>query len=845
MTSVILRNVKQWCRQHVLVTATITFLTGCGLAPYVSLPGWLSLSSILFLALFLVLLAVGPDDYRYLFMPTTLVLLLLIGFFHTRIALAPPRSPHHIYSLVQTRTRCSLTATLSRMPQYDGTFTRLVVAVHDLRMPPQGGKPAPTLPACGKLVLHMRGRLPDTIIPGTTMMLLATIDRIRKIQVPGIFDYQLYMASKGIYCSGWISAPEAVIRVHTDSPPRFASFRWLPERFRARLASFLTTNLPEEQAGLYQALLIGSRLSVPETVQEDFKACGCMHLLAISGLHIGLLGLMTNWILNRLLRCSPFLLLNFHVPTLALLLTFPLLIMYSLIAGWGIPVVRSLLMASLMILAIVLRRQHDLLNLIAGGALVLIALNPLSLFTASFQLSFSGLTGIAILYPRITRYLLPDNNRHATHSTWKRQLLHPMAAILLISLTATVGTLPFMLAHFNRFSSIGPVMNILVEPLFCFWALPVGLLAMPLTGAAPELASLLLHAGGLGIKLAVQLTHWAASTIPGTSIWTITPSKMEISAYCILVILLTCVPARWPRRCVLLGLCLLVIFFTKGLWLPPRRAVTRVTCLDVGQGSCNLLELRSGRSILIDGGTRGSRGNRVGSRRIAPFLWYRRIWRLDDIVITHPHADHYSGIPDIIKKFQPARLIVSCLHGNEDHYNQLIETARNRGVHIVIPCSGDILIHNDGIRLICLGMRGIIPEQGRDRWSENDRGLLILLQDHDIRFLFPGDISSRAEHLLVKKNIDLRSNVLLAPHHGSASSNSLPFLKAVAPELILVSAGNAGKRYFPSPAIIRQWQRHRIPYRITRQSGTLVWQTNGQSWCCCGTIKQARRNNLE
>ncbi len=750
-----------------------------------------------------------------------LPLFFLAGFIRTGQALAPPADRHDIANLVSGRSELTLSGTLAGMVEFDGRRSRFDLILDGVLFHDSSDARPRFRAARGRVRLTMRRRPGRALLPGARLLVIATVDRIHNYRTPGAFDYRLYMAARSIRLSGLVRSPLHVMEVRAPQDGILHRLRFLPERIRARISAFLERHLEPATAGLYQALLIGSRSAIAPGTLEQFKATGTMHLLAISGMHMGLLGLMIGMALTWLMQRSTWLLLHVHVPTVALLLTLPPLLGYGLIAGMNLPVLRALVMAVLFLVAIILRRQSSLPHLLAAAALFLLALHPLALFTASFQLSFAAVLAIAVVFPRLHDLALPGQGRVSPRPV--RVLL----AGLLVSVAATVGTLPFMLYHFNRFSPIGPVMNLLVEPLLCFWALPLGLVAAPLIFIAPGPAALLLRLGGAGIQATDWLTARAAA-LPFASLWTITPSWLETGCYFLLI---ACWFAgrRIPflRLVTLAGLPVLALVFTSGLWLPGRPAHPRLVYLDVGQGSSTFLQMRNGRTILIDGGSRTSPRFNVGERIIAPFLWKIRRWRIDDLVITHPHADHFNGMAAVIRHFAPRRLFVNGRTGDgEKGYRELLALARRKGMKIIIPSSGRTIAAADSETLLCLGTNGLPPAAGP--MSANDHSLVLLFRDGSCRFLFPGDISTTGEAVLLAGGMPLAADVLLAPHHGSRTSSSPPFISAVNPELIIVSAGRAGAGRFPDPNNLRRWHKRAIRVLLTAENGTISCQSDGR-----------------
>jgi len=703
------------------------------------------------------------------------------------------------------------------MPEYDGQKTRFDLAVDSILF--HDGKPenASQEPARGKIRLSLEDALPPEIQAGSLVMALARVSRIHNYRTPGVFNYRLYMAERGIHVSGRIKSQLELIPFQDLNNSPYTAARFIPERWRQQINTFLHNRFNPDTAGIYQALLIGSRAGISDSLLEQFKATGCMHLLAISGIHMSLLGLMVTLALTWTMKRSSWLLLHTHVPTVATLLALLPLTVYAFIAGLNTPVLRSLLMSSLFLIGVVLQRQRPILFIVAAAALLLLIWKPLALFTVSFQLSFASILAIAFLYPfllrKLERHALPEGSRVRTY----------VFAALLVSVAASLGSLPFMLFHFNRFSLIGPVMNLLVEPFLCLWALPLGLLAIPLIFIAPEAATILLEAGSIGILAANRITL-AGSMVPFASLWTITPSISEIVVFYILLYLWI-MHAGTLRRKMLLGSCsiILILFFTGGLWfsLPSTRA--ELAFLDVGQGSSTMIRLPGGRTMLIDGGSRTSPSFHVGERVIGPFLRKKRIWRLDDVIITHPDSDHVNGIDFILERFRPQRLWINGDGKKNWPYREILRGASALGIRIIEPETGRTIDSGPGSRITFI--QG--ADQRQPGLSVNDRSLVIRLDHRRNSFLFPGDISKTKEKELVGNNAELKADLLLAPHHGSRGSGSREFIDTVDPDIILISAGQNSRRMYVAPKHLSRWRDEGRMVLTTPDHGTITCLSDG------------------
>jgi competence protein ComEC len=394
-------------------------------------------------------------------------------------------------------------------------------------------------------------------------------------------------------------------------------------------------------------------------------------------------------------------------------------------------------------------------------------------------------------------------------------------------MAATIGTAPLVLYYFNRISLVGPVANLLIEPLLCFLSLTLGFIACPLIFIMPSAASLLLHLGGNGLLLSLKLTSFFGN-LPFSTLWLPTPSPaLIVIFYAAVLIAITGNPAsRDPVRRIIgiLGtaasaLIIFLFIFPPAELLKRRLNTSEITVLNVGQGSSNFLQLPSGRRILIDGGG-GSLSPRfnVGQDIIAPFLWQRGIKTLDTIIITHGDADHYNGIPFLLERFRPKIIWVNELNGDENGFRKLLDLAETLQIQVKIPEQGEVLIKGGDAEIVSLRKPGESAAA-----SSNDRSLVLRFAHETLSCLFAGDISHAIESQLITQEIPLQSTLLLSPHHGSSTSNSEPFLKAVAPEFIVVSAGLSRANHFPSLEVRQRCQDLGITMLITAEQGAITF----------------------
>ncbi|MDW7774401.1 MAG: DNA internalization-related competence protein ComEC/Rec2 [Desulfobulbaceae bacterium] len=807
---------------NIIVPVAVCYILGASAAGLL-LPGHSPLGYITGLAVALAAVLFVFRNHRDALL-YTLPLFFLLGLAHTGRALHPPGNPDHIYNLITEKSTVTLTGTVASMPEFDGQTTRMEMEVDSLLPHQQKPENSGMMPATGRVRISVEGRLPDGVSPGDHLLAVASLYRTAGYQTPGVFNYPLYLANRSIYVTGKINSPAAIIPYIDLSGSRYQNIIFYPERIRYAVNNFLEASLAPETAALYKALLIGSRTGISEATLESFKASGCMHLLAISGLHMGLLGMFILLIFTWIMKRSTYLLNHIHVPAAAALLSLPFLFSYAFIAGMNTPVLRALIMSIFFLFGVILRRQRSIIHIVAAAALLLLLIKPLALFTVSFQLSFSSVLAIALLYPRILVLL------ERKKSTARSKVSAYVAAAFCVSLAATLGSLPIMLFHFNRFSLIGPFMNLLIEPLLCLWALPLGLASLPLALLSPEAAVFLLKTGSQGIGAALAAAD-LGSRIPFASLWSITPSPAEIVLYYgILLLWFSNASLPWRKSAALTFSVLLALYFTRGLWPAYPGNITEISFLDIGQGSSTFIRMPGGRTVLLDGGNNSTSPSfDAGESVIAPFLWKKKVWRLDDLVISHPHSDHYSGLPFIIRRFQPKRLWINGRETESWPYRDLLETASLYGIPVIAAGRTELEFSDNGAVLTGLNNDGSNAGSMKKETdlSVNDRSLVLSLRHGEYSFLFPGDISTVMEGMLVDSGADLQAEVLLAPHHGSGGSGSKRFIAAVDPEIIVVSAGRNNPGLYPSTKHLQNWQAQGRSVMETSRAGTITVTTDG------------------
>ncbi len=771
-----------------------------------------------------------PKPAAFLLLP----LFFLAGYLLAIPALAPPSDPAHLYKLLATSesggqspapentTRdVVLMGRLAQLPRLEQDRSVLLLAAEELHRPGQTPRPAH-----GLVRLAIGGPLPEPLMPGDRFMIRAEVGPVHSFRVPGAFDYRQFLALHQIWLSGWAKSPQQVTAI--QEPAEAAGLQpfpphW-PERLRAKAARFLETHLEGDPLALLKALIIGDKSGISRPVLENFQNAGGMHLLAISGLHLGLVALLATTIFIWLLKRFPRLMLRLPVRKPALILALLPVAGYALITGLNPPAMRALIMILVFMAAIIRDRQWCSLNNVAIAALIILVMDPAALFTASFQLSFAATAGIILFLPQLHQRLAmvadPDHRR------FRAVMINWLTSALLVSLVATLTTAPLVLYHFQRLSLLSPLTTLLLTPLLGAWILPLALFALAVSVIAPSLAAWLLIAAAWGAEAVLALTAQIAR-LPFASFYLPPPTPLELTIALALLIALALARDRPSTRIGALILALLLIALpSHDLWQRRRNPETTVSILDIGQGSATVVQLPHHLALLVDSGGAASVRFDPGESLIGPFLHGQRITRLAALVISHPDADHYNGAPFLLRHFRPETLWINGRAGGGRAYEELLELADRLNIPIKIPEAGQILLESGAAKVINLADFHLEETSGESAGADpsNAQSLVTRVEHQEISWLLPGDIPMRQEQRLIEQRPDMAHTVLLVPHHGSWTSSSPQLLAAVAPSYLVLSADRRRTEW----ERVRQWRAQGLNVLTTAESGTISFTTNGR-----------------
>ena len=698
----------------------------------------------------------------------------------------------------------------------------------------------------GRIRLTVSGNDPK-LSEGDRIVFKGRIRPIRNFNNPGGFDYQRYMAFKDVWGSAYVSA-DKLIRIERNTEKGISM---VIADARGRISNLIDRIKDTEPKGVLKALIVGDRNAISLELRKAFNRVGAGHLLAISGLHIGIIAAVSFFIFKWILSYIKFFLSHAWTKKGAVLLSAVPVVIYGLLSGMSPSTQRAVIMVMVFLTAFLFEREHDLINTLAIAALLILIVRPPCLFSISFQLSFAAVFAILYGLSKIPKLRWADQNK-TRKQIWTKIIIK-LYYFFVTSFFAVAGTLPLVMYYFNQVSLVGLPANIIFIPLIGFVVVPMGILAVFISPLTTSGALILLKAASAVlepvIKIITVISGWSFAAIK-----TVTPNILEIVCfYALFWALLNLKSAQTEtspdlnraqsrhnktsihKPAVIVALLTVFVFSADagyGVYRRYWRDDLRVTMIDVGHGNATLLELPYGQTMLVDGG--GFPDNRlfdVGESIVAPLLWRKKIRTVDTLVLSHANSDHLNGLIYIADHFHVKQVWLNHESADTFGYRMFMETIKKNHIHL--PAYRDIIGAHaiNGARIDILYPPADFHDKNKtETWRNLDNDSLVLKASlGHISFLFPGDIKAPAEYNLVSTiGNRLKCTVLLAPHHGSKTSSTQRFLEKVAPEVVVISSRYKSRFGFPHPSVLKRYQKMGCRVLETALDGAVFMRTDGR-----------------
>jgi competence protein ComEC len=580
-------------------------------------------------------------------------------------------------------------------------------------------------------------------------------------------------------------------QVGTTAAPGSLLARWRAAA-RARVDRIFRTDAP-----LARALLVADTRGIPVDMRDRYAAAGVVHLLSISGLHVAIIAAAVELLLQLV-----------RLPRRAASMTaLAITALYIAVIGAPAPAVRSGVMLGATVISKLAQRPTSPWSVLALGALLPLV-EPRTILDLGYQLSVAGMAGIIASGALARRVIVPALDG------WRRSL----ASDLLASVIASLVTTPLVAWTFGRVSLIAPLTNLIATPLLGL-AQPMLFLALVL-GPLHPLARFVADAVHPLLAL-FDAVSVAGAAVPYASI-AVAPTLRGavLAAIFSIAIVLACV-SRFPTRAVITAVATLALL----AWLPvlPQgSAGVELHMIDVGQGDALALRTPGGRWVLFDAG-RIWKGGDAGRSAVVPYV-QRRGGTVEAFVLSHPHDDHVGGAPTILEALRPRQYLDPAYATGSDAYRTSLAIAARRRIPWRRVTPGDSL-EIDGVVL-----RVLAPDSA---WTTtltdaNDASAVVLIQYGSVRFLMTGDAEADEEAWLVRRGTGaLRADVLKVAHHGSRTSTSREFLRAVRPSVALISVGGGNRYGHPGARVLADLASAGAIVLRTDRSGSVVVRTDG------------------
>ena len=559
----------------------------------------------------------------------------------------------------------------------------------------------------------------------------------------------------------------------------------------------LPDNSLSQQGAILEALLLGNRQRLNQNTTSTLQESGLFHLFAISGAHIALISYIF-FLFFKIIR----------IPDRAsyLILIF-VLVFFTFIVEGRPSVLRASLMASMFLLGKFIWKDVNLLNTLSLSAFLLLAYNPFNLYSLGFQLTFAASFSIILFYSKILKYT--------------PKLPFKISEILALSLAAQIGVLPFILFSFNRVTLFGFFLNCAALPL-------VGLImtagfiflgtSFILSSAAVILTS--------GINFLIDILFFTAR-IPAClgflSYRIPTPHLITVLMYFLLLFSIL-IPEKFKRqKFIFISGFLVILIILVTFPFSSRSNFLKVTFIDVGQGDSILVEYPGKKKMLIDGGGLMNSNFDIGERIVSPFLWKKGIKKIDYLVLTHAHPDHFLGLHAVVRNFKIEEFWEAYSPQDNPHYenfkadfpSKVFLRRAYKGIQEKVNDVSIDILHPEKDNFIVQS-------------AHNQQSVVLRIAYKSIAFLLTGDIGIGCEENIINSGQVLKSRVLKSPHHGSQTSSSLPFLDAVSPEIVIIMVGRNNIYQLPHKEITHRYEQLNLQVYRTDIHGAVEIATDGE-----------------
>lgn len=636
----------------------------------------------------------------------------------------------------------------------------------------------------GKILVNSRKikKLSD----GSIIFLELKLRKPEAAMNPGAFDYFNFLKNKGVYLQGWNIKNLKLLKKNNSIKNMIISIK-------KRLLYNINSLFSQDHAAFIKSILLGEKEYLSYKQQNLLQSAGASHLLAISGLHMGIIILCFSFILFKIFpkKRTAFYLLSFFI------------LNYIILVGAAVSIIRAALLALLFLFASEFNREGDFLNIISITLIINLILDPLSLFTVSLQLSYILVLALYYLTPVLSQFISP---------------------ILAVSLSAQLASLAIIAYYFNEYAYIALITNL--------WLIPYITILLPLIFILVLLSILSLsffQPLTFIIEIALEYLFKALEfmvLIQNKELVIASPKLIIIILY---YLCLFSLPYIYQKRYILINaknyyfwqkfMPVLLILIIISFFIVPNSELLEVNFIAVGQGDGMFIKFPNGKNMIIDTGPPGRDGRNI-EYNIISFLNNQGISKIDYFMISHFDSDHVGGMSHLLKRKEVNNILIPPFIEKTEYHNELEKEITRSKTKVKFLSSGMSFKISD-CKIDILN-----PEINNLKSDRNENSIVFLLTYKEKTFLFTGDLSKNGEERILK-NYDIKEvDVLKAGHHGSKTSSGEILLDTIKPKIIVVSVGHNHFGH-PSAEVIERYNKKSIKYLRTDKSGMVKFTTDG------------------
>ena len=594
------------------------------------------------------------------------------------------------------------------------------------------------------------------------------------------YDYMKYLKTKKICGSLMVDGEVKLVKTKKINPI-FTIINKLSLIFKQNLKKLL----PEQEAELEQGILLGDTSDIESDIKDDFRECNLSHMLAVSGAHLSYLVLGINTVLSKK---------SFGIRRRKIL-SIMFISIFMVIVNMSPSVVRAGISTIIAIFATLIYRKQDTYTTISIALLLTLLNNPLAIFDFGLQLSYLATLSIIIFYSKFTQKQF--NNK-------VKKYLYESA---MLTVSANILILPITIYEFNTIPINSIISNLLAGPLLGICII-LGMFTVIISIVCFPVSKLIAFPLQIILKILIKIIE-LISKIPFGNYTVKTP--WFIVVFLTYAIIATLIYNKKKITKILTMITLIIFIVMQVCAFINIDGKLKIYFIDVGQGDSMLVKTVRGKNILIDGGGSKDPDYDIGEKILVPYLLDRRIKTLDYVIISHFDEDHATGVAQILGKIDVSSIILTRQLEENDIYRHILSIAKEKKIKLIYVKEGDVL-KIGGIKI------SIIHPENKLMINNpmNNNSIVCKVEYNSFSMLLTGDIEMEAEELILRKNINLKADVLKVAHHGSKTSTTGEFLKAINPKVALIGVGKNNNFGHPSNEVIQR----------LKENGTRIYRTD-------------------